>query len=217
MSYKSIMKTLKLMKKLKTHTHTHAHTHAHSLAHARTFSHLSPIGDSWWLLQGLPVSSFPRSNIPCWNINGLRWAMCTLSVIGYGENISIISESLDSFLSGSVWVSLSHLTEGGSVYTLWDRTRFKKKRKEKGCSHLRLCAASELTRGSGGPFLSGNHSPPASDDWHQNNPIFPGQSCFWFLVTLLGLGACTSPIPPRKPTSGNFRCKVPAWFPDLQK
>lgn len=59
-------------------------------------------------------------------------------------------------------------------------------------SHLKL-PASEVTTHSGDLSVPGRQGPPAPII--KNNPIFPGQSCFRFLVTLPG-GASFPITPP---------------------
>lgn len=93
------------------------------------------------------------------------------------------------FLSGPVWVSLNHTTEQGSVYMLWATTRgwgWCLGVGGRHGAHLKLPATLHHQRW---PeilvtlFVLADNSLPAPDYW-QNNPIFPGQSCFRFLATL---------------------------------
>lgn len=78
--------------------------------------------------------------------------------------------------------------------------------------------ASEVTRNSDDLSVPGRHGPSAPD-YQRTIPSSLGKAASG-LVTLpegcKGAGA-PFPISPGKTTSSNFKCKVPAWVPDLKK
>lgn len=158
------MKTLRLMKTQPTHTHertrlhknTHRCSHAgtrartcartHKCAHKHTLTHtlLPPfaLGNSWWLLHNLLVQLFPGFHfLPEYQWFTLRSVY--LQFGSYRGNIPICGENPDSFLSGSVWMSVNYFM------------------------NEEVCTCYEIGLGGGGWERRGSHLKLPATSWPQ--------------------------------------------------
>lgn len=132
-------------------THTQALTRWHKSAHAQTHTHtltrtlLPPfaLGNSWWLLHNLLVQLFPGFHFLL-EYQRFTLRSAYLPFGSYRGNIPIREGNPDSFLLGSVWVSINHIMERGSVNMLGDRTQGGGW--ERQGSHLKLPATSRPQR-----------------------------------------------------------------------